>query len=290
MFVRTTIGSLLRNAAVALAAVAACCGVPAALAADAKGCKDPAMFEQRIPGYQIARCAQGQDAYVFRWPGGQQSVMGLKTEVVYSVPKPADGSAPRYIAMNYANAVARIGGTMLEDPNKTSLGDRVVARLTVEGREVWVRVDSESPVVGGKWQTYRVIVVQTDAAAQVISARRMLDELQAKGYITLYVPFDTAQWVIKPEGKPVVDEIVALLKSQPDLRVSVEGHTDNQGTEASNLTLSQNRAQAVVQAVVQSGIAAARMRSVGHGQAKPIAPNDTAEGRARNRRVELVKW
>ncbi len=261
----------------------------AAWAQDAKGCKDPAMFPQRIPNFSIGSCRSAPDTDTFRWPGGQQQAMGLRTEVVYKVPKPADGAAPKYITSNYANALKGIGGELLQDPAKSSLGDRLTGRVNVDGRTVWVHLTSDSGVTGGNWSSYKLVVLQEDAAAQVVTARKMLDELDKAGFIALYINFDTGKWDIRPESAGVVKEITALMQQQAALKISIEGHTDNVGTPAANKTLSENRARAVMQAVVAQGIAADRLRSAGHGQERPIADNRSEDGRAKNRRVELVK-
>ncbi|GAA5163019.1 OmpA family protein [Viridibacterium curvum] len=256
---------------------------------DAKDCSDPAMFPTRIPNYVIASCKRGNDTEQLRWPGGQQQVMGLRSEVVYRVPAPAQGATPKYVAANYANAITKIGGVLLEDPAKTTLGDRLTARVNVDGKEVWVRLFSEQAVVGGNWVSYKLITVQVDSGAQVVSARKMLEALDKDGFITLYINFDTAKWDIKPDAQPTIKEITELLRSQPRLRLSVEGHTDNAGAAAANKTLSENRARAVMEALVKSGIEASRLKSAGYGQERPVADNRTEEGRAKNRRVELVK-
>ena len=261
----------------------------AASAQDAKGCKDPAMFPTRMPNYLIGSCKTGNDSQSLRWPGGQHQAMGLRTEVVYKVAKAADSASPKYIASNYAQAITRIGGTLLDDPARSTLGDRVTARVNVDGRTVWVHLSSDAPVIGGNWASYKLVVVQEDAAAQVITAQKMLDELAKAGFITLYINFETAKWDIQPESRGTVTEIVNLLKSNPNLKLSVEGHTDNAGTPAANKTLSENRARAVMDAVVSGGIAAARLKSAGFGQERPVADNRTEEGRAKNRRVELVR-
>lgn len=256
---------------------------------DAKDCSDPAMFPTRIPNYVIASCKRGNDAEQMRWPGGQQQVMGLRSEVVYRVPAASQGAAPKYVAANYANAITKIGGVLLEDPAKTTLGDRLTARVNVDGKEVWVRLFSEQAVVGGNWQSYKLVTVQVDSGAQVVSARKMLEALDKEGFITLYINFDTAKWDIKPDAQPTIKEITELLRSQPRLRLSVEGHTDNAGAAAANKTLSENRARAVMEALVKSGIEASRLKSAGYGQERPVADNRSEEGRAKNRRVELVK-
>jgi len=273
----------------ALVLVFACVNPSFAASGDAASCSDPAMFPNRIPNYVIASCKSANDVQLLRWPGGQTEVMGLRTEVVYKVPTPAQGATPKYIASNYANAIRDIGGTLLDDPSRSTLGDRLTAQVEIENREVWVHLTSDSAVVGGNWQTYKVIVVQKDAAAQVISAQKMLDALNTDGFMTLYLNFDTARWDIKPEDKGTVEEIASLLKANPQLQLSVEGHTDNVGTPEANQVLSANRAKAVLDAVVGLGVPAGRMTSAGFGQDRPIADNRTEEGRAKNRRVELVK-
>lgn len=80
-----------------------------------------------------------------------------------------------------------------------------------------------------------------------------------------------------------------MLKQNPDLKISIEGHTDNVGAVTSNQTLSESRAKSVMTALVSKEIAASRLKSKGWGQTKPIADNNTDEGKAKNRRVEIVK-
>lgn len=262
---------------------------PASALADAAGCKDPAMFPKRVPNYVIAACKTANDTETFRWPGGSEQPLGLRTEVTYRVANIENGASPKYIAANYANAIRSIGGTLLLDPAKTTLGDRLTARVAIEGRDVWVHLTSDSAVIKGNWQTYRVVTLAVDQAAQVVTAQKMLDELAKDGFVTLYINFDTAKWDIKPESQGTIDEIVSMLKSNSTLKISVEGHTDNVGQPAANKTLSANRARSVMRALVSGGIDAARLESAGHGQEKPVADNRTEDGRAKNRRVELVK-
>lgn len=123
-----------------------------------------------------------------------------------------------------------------------------------------------------------------------VNADALKNSLQAEGKIALYgIYFDTGKAELKPESKAQLDEMARLLKAQPALKVYIVGHTDNQGTLAANLTLSQQRAQAVVEALVkQYQIPAARLAAQGVASLVPVAANAAEAGRAKNRRVELV--
>lgn len=123
----------------------------------------------------------------------------------------------------------------------------------------------------------------------VIKAETMADTLKTQGHIALYLSFDTDSARIKDESKPVVAEIVSLLRGDPHLKLAVEGHTDNTGTAAHNKTLSQARATSVVAAITTQGISAERLKAVGMGADRPLQDNASEAGRAKNRRVELVK-
>ena len=93
----------------------------------------------------------------------------------------------------------------------------------------------------------------------------------------------------QPDSRPIIDEIVKLLKTNPSLSLTVEGHTDNVGAPDYNRRLSDGRARSVVAELTGQGIASRRLKAMGYGQDKPIADNSTDEGRSKNRRVELVK-
>lgn len=96
---------------------------------------------------------------------------------------------------------------------------------------------------------------------------------------------DTAY--IEPASAGVLDLVAQRMRENPEIRVRIEGYTDEQATEAHNLELSQERAEAVKRILVGFGIAEDRLETVGHGESNPVASNDTTEGRALNRRVEL---
>ena len=109
-------------------------------------------------------------------------------------------------------------------------------------------------------------------------------------WTTQGILFDTGKSDIKPESTPTLKEIAATLKQHPELKIEVQGHTDNVGKPDANLKLSQARADAVKQALTtEYGINASQLTAKGYGDTKPATDNKTAEGRANNRRVELVK-
>jgi OmpA-OmpF porin, OOP family len=121
--------------------------------------------------------------------------------------------------------------------------------------------------------------------------KKLYDALAESGRVaTQGIYFDTGSDRIRPESSPTLKEIAAMLTEHADLRLTIEGHTDNVGNVASNQTLSEKRAAAVKAALESAyGVDAARLEAKGLGATKPASSNDTPEGRQNNRRVELVK-
>lgn len=123
-----------------------------------------------------------------------------------------------------------------------------------------------------------------------VNAAAMASSIESTGRVVLYgLLFDTDKDTIQGASQPTLEEIVKLLKNQPDLSVHVVGHTDNQGKPEYNLGLSQRRASSIVKALTEAGIPSSRLSSFGCGAYSPMDSNDSDEGRQKNRRVELVK-
>ena len=101
------------------------------------------------------------------------------------------------------------------------------------------------------------------------------------------VYFDTAKWSIKSESYPILDEVAGILNRNPDVKIEVQGHTDNVGSAQYNQTLSEKRAKSVRDYLVNKGVRSSQLSYSGYGLQRPIMTNDTVEGRAKNRRVEL---
>ncbi len=138
-----------------------------------------------------------------------------------------------------------------------------------------------------------VEIVETKAMEQKLqgNAAAMMDALQKTGRVAVYgINFDTARATIKPDSDAVLQQVLALLTQHAELKVAIEGHTDNAGAPTfDNKKLSENRAGAVKFWLVGHGIDADRLDTAGFGDTKPLADNATEDGRAKNRRVELVR-
>jgi OmpA-OmpF porin, OOP family len=138
----------------------------------------------------------------------------------------------------------------------------------------------------------QVIVVEREAMEnRMIDAAAMAEGITADGRISLYgINFDTDSAAIRPSSEPAMAEIAKLMQAEPDLNLIVVGHTDSQGSLDYNMGLSQRRAAAVAAALVKTyGIARGRLSSAGVGYLAPVGSNRTEEGRALNRRVELIE-
>lgn len=112
----------------------------------------------------------------------------------------------------------------------------------------------------------------------------IINSLQAAAQ---HIYFATGSYVLLKKSWPSLDEVVNILKNDPDLKLIIEGHTDNAGTTQKNQVLSENRANAVMQYLTAAGITQARLQAIGYGEQQPVADNTTNDGRAKNRRVEL---
>jgi outer membrane protein OmpA-like peptidoglycan-associated protein len=137
-----------------------------------------------------------------------------------------------------------------------------------------------------------VVAIEEKPMAQAVkplTAAAMHSALSESGHVALYLHFDTDKAVIRDEDNPTIKEVYQLLSSHPALNLLIEGHTDNSGDSARNKILSEQRAGAVRDALVVLGIEKLRLAAVGLADTRPLAANTDEGGRAKNRRVELVK-
>ncbi len=256
-------------------------------AQDAEGCKDHPLLT-RMPDFYITECSQNYNQLDFYTPKGEDLVLeGNLTVLHYAMNQESTSTEPSpfQILKNYKNAITKIGGK--EVYSSTDLG---CYELKKNGKTYNIKVcDFANYGGGGKEILFVVNVLEMEEMVQEITANEMLDALNKDGYISLNILFETGKSAIQTESLPIIDQIYQLLSANADLKVSIEGHTDNVGDAASNKKLSGDRAKSVMDALVAKGIAKTRLSFVGWGQEKPVGDNRTDAGKALNRRVEIVK-
>jgi outer membrane protein OmpA-like peptidoglycan-associated protein len=243
-----------------------------------------------MPGYVIDACETKEfEAYeLWQAKGPRVPVEGRKVFVSYKWPvgKPTTLSGLE-IVRNYEAALVKAGGTVA---NIVTAGPSpfVNGKILKDGREFWVQV-----IPRGGSNYYWLAVVEKKAMTQhvVADAAALGDDLKASGHAPVYgIFFDTGKAEVKAESAAALDEVAKLLAADPALKLWVVGHTDWVGRVEDNMALSQARAEAVVKALAATrGVAPARLRAFGVGPLAPVASNESEDGRARNRRVELVR-
>ena len=256
-----------------------CAAVAQQMPPDADGCKD--VFVSRLAGYYINRCDQRDfDAHHFMAQTDNETVVeGKWVQFYYAQPEGANPNSPLKVERNYENALQASGWTILSKSDS-----ELTAKQVKNGKERWVELSYNNG------DGYEIDVAEKAGMQQsVVTADDMATALNRDGSISLHINFDTGKSTIRPDSLPIIDQIVATMKGNGSLNLSVEGYTDNVGTPQSNQTLSLARAKSVVSAVSAGGITASRMTAVGHGEDNPVADNSTEDGRALNRRVVLVK-
>jgi outer membrane protein OmpA-like peptidoglycan-associated protein len=215
-----------------------------------------------------------------------KSIEGERYFIRYKIKEGAELTSPLQKIRNYENAAKASGGQVVWDLMNGSNGGEATFKLHKGSSEIWVYLNAYT-----REYELNIIVVQAMAQEVTVDATAMASSIADTGSVAIYgINFDTASSVLKPDSEPAIDEIAKLLTSNPALKVGIVGHTDMVGDAASNLRLSMARAQSVITALVgKHGIAASRLIAFGNGPYAPIATNKTDDGRAKNRRVELVE-
>jgi outer membrane protein OmpA-like peptidoglycan-associated protein len=184
------------------------------------------------------------------------------------------------IVQNYKEAALEKGGNILYE--ETYLMTFTLTRK--DGGTTWAFLSAGNG-------SYNLDIIDEAAFKKQLTfdAEEMKRALDEEGRVAIYgINFDIDRAVLKLGAEEVLIEMVKLMKNNPDLKIEIQGHTDNTGSADHNLDLSTRRAETVKKFLLVYGIEAPRMDSKGYGEEKPVAPNDTEEGRAMNRRVELI--
>lgn len=212
---------------------------------------------------------------------------------------------------NYENAITSLGGrkvsaTQFNDALIQVAGGREAIDKSFSGappvmeaehytylirsadKEYWIHVSAGAtiPLIGFVTVLEKQAMQSSIAFLDAAAMKKALDET---GRVALYINFDLDKASLRPDAQPIIDEINKLLTSDANLKLSIEGHTDSTGSADRNRELATARARSVLGALVGLGVDPTRLASKGFGPDKPIADNSTDQGRAKNRRVELVK-
>jgi len=245
---------------------------------DMEGCRDSALVT-RMPGSILANCDNKEYEQFDITVSGKDDAK----------PKHVEGE---YHSLNYNTRegvseiqVFRNLETALRNGGFEIVYESSPGYISAKKGKTWVVIENSGSYY------YETIVTEQEMKQEVTAdASSLKDELDKSGHVAVYgILFDTGKATLQPSSEDTLNQIVKLLQDNPDLKLRVEGHTDNVGSAPSNQALSEKRAQSVKAWLVSHGIVADRLTAEGFGGTKPVADNSTNEGRAKNRRVELAK-
>jgi OmpA-OmpF porin, OOP family len=242
---------------------------------DAEGCKDSPLIT-RFPGSIIHSC-DNKEFEQADFPMANSEQKHLEGDYHYWDIGTREGTSEIQVFRNFQNAL-KTAGFSIDFTNSPS-------QIVAHKGNTWIFIDNRGDYY------YQTIITTKEMQQEVTAdASALSDEISKSGHVAVYgIHFDTGKATILPDSENALAEIVKLLLQNTDLKLRVEGHTDNQGNAAANHALSERRAQAVVSWVTAHGVQGTRLSAIGMGQTKPVADNGSDDGRAKNRRVELVK-
>ena len=249
---------------------------------DVEGSKDHPLLS-RMKNYYISGCEKFKyDSHEFYDAEDNEYIIeGRKWVIEYTLRDGVEVPGQLKVMKNYINAIKKIGGTVLFDRG-------LYMKVAKGNKESWIEVWASSD-----GSDYTLTIVERTIMEQEVVAdpEAMAGDIKTTGHASVYgIYFDLDSYTIKPESEPTIKAIAEMLKANSSLKVYVIGHTDMTGKLEYNMELSGERAEAVVNALVDRyGIAADRLKAKGVGPLSPVSTNKTEEGRKLNRRVELVE-
>jgi outer membrane protein OmpA-like peptidoglycan-associated protein len=252
---------------------------------DEENCK-PSPLLSRMPGCQIFQCEKKEfDSYelVINKAAEKKTLEGAGDFLNFACPA---STSQLQLQRNVEAALRKSGYTIVYSGKHEESEFPVV---TAQKGAQWIQVQTNN---FNEFATYEQTTVLVKEMAQELtaSAQAMSDAITKGGRLYVYgITFATGQATITPQSNQVLGDVLAVLKANADWKLRIEGHTDNVGDKAANLKLSQARAAAVASWLTGQGIDGARLTTAGLGDTQPLADNATEDGRARNRRVVLIK-
>ena len=214
----------------------------------------------------------------------------------------------RYLNKSFEDAILNAGGVKVFEGNLTKeqkdkykelatyggsngsldIWNEVVAMYVIRRHEGNVYIAMEK-ATGNSTSIQIVQEKAFEQTIQKVTSAEIENDLLNSGKSVLQINFDTDRATLKTDGLETVQEIIKVLRDNPELKIAINGYTDNSGGKEHNQKLSKDRASTVKKEILKAGIGADRLTSAGFGQENPVATNDTEEGKAQNRRVELLK-
>ncbi len=231
-----------------------------------------------IPGYVLIHQEQKQDA--LNIPLNQtntKTVKGLKTLLQYEYQSEKTEYSSASILNYYYNQIKNLQGKPLFKGKNFG-----AFSLVKKDKEFWIVVEAYE-----QGKKYSLVILEKTIAADVYPD--LLTKFKKEGHIALYINFSPNSTQIPEEDKQKIGQMAQIIRTFPSLNFTIEGHTDNIGAADANKNLSLKRANALKRELIKLGVSPKRLTPVGVGQEKPIADNNTEDGREKNRRVELVK-
>jgi outer membrane protein OmpA-like peptidoglycan-associated protein len=256
---------------------------------DAAGCKDHPLFD-RIPNYRISECFT-KESDIFSFPVESRIADDVKKQTKegkysfysYIVKEGTRETSSLLIFRDIENELNKVSGSVIarvvEPGNSSSF---ITGRVNKDNMDTWILIQATG-------SEYRLNMIEKPRKVKIIPADEMWNTLAKKDSVALDIFFDDDTTTIIPASFPVIDQVYQMMISHPSLKLDIQCHTDNKIIRRDHKPLSAERAKIVLDAIMAKGIEKSRLTSCGWGHDKPAADNSTDEGRAKNRRVVIVK-
>jgi outer membrane protein OmpA-like peptidoglycan-associated protein len=236
-------------------------------------CANPPWLVKQFPWFKLEDCTQRDIGSIkLDLPQGEKTLAGRMLDTNYTLTDASKDMTARAVRDNYIRALQKIGAKLVSDPDNEF--QAVLTQKTAQG-DLWY-IYNHGSGSSDSTEGYALTTLQVGGPAPKACT------LEVYG-----VHFDTDKAILRPESTPVLEQVLAMLQQDPASQFEIGGHTDDAGTAAHNLSLSDARAKAVVDWLVAHGITASRLSSHGYGESRPLVPNDSDKHRAQNRRVEM---
>jgi OOP family OmpA-OmpF porin len=247
---------------------------------DAEGCKDSPLIT-RMPDSSIHSCDRKEfdqvSFQVAKDKDGNVVEKTLEGELFSWDYGNREGMSQIQVFRNFETALRQAGFKLVYEESP--------GLIVAQKGATWYRLENS-----GDYYHQTVITVNEMQQEVTADASSLADEINKSGHVAIYgIHFDTGKAVILPDSEEILGQIVKVMQNNADWKLRVEGYTDNVGAPAANQTLSEKRAQAVVDWLAAHGVEKSRLAAKGFGATNPVADNTTDAGRAKNRRVELAK-